>query len=380
MIKKDSQNINIAIDVTSIPLKPTGIGNYILNLTEALGKLSFKENTFLYVFGRDDQKDFSEFSNVNFVNCGHLSPSKRIIWEQLVFPFLLGKYKISLLHSPNYTIPLFAPCKRISTIHDLTCFIYPERRPGIHGFYYRLMMKITARFADRIISVSENTKKDIQKFLKPLKCPIDIIYEGCSPIFKKPKEDVIKSILMKYNISNPYFIFVSTIEPSKNVLRLITAFKKFHEKSPNSTQLLLIGKLGWEYEVIFKEIEKLPKKIVIKHLNYIPNNELASLYSGSISLVYPSLYEGFGIPPLEAMSCGTPVMCSNTSSIPEVTGNAAILFNPENIDEIADSFLHIYSDNQLRIELIEKGFERIKLFKWDNIALDIYNCYSELLS
>lgn len=368
-------NYNIAIDATSIPERPTGIGNYIIGLINAI---SIVDGTFkIFVFVRDEHSKLFKQKNLTIINCGKLNVLYRILWEQLSLPFLVNKYKIDLLHSPNYTIPIFAKCKKVCTIHDLTSYIFPKRRKKIHGSFFRLMIKLSVFKADCIVAVSENTKKDILRIFKGLRTDVECIYQGFSSIYST--DGISKELNEKSGVKTPYFLFVSTIEPSKNVERLIDAFCSFSSKAEKKFSLYLSGKLGWGYATVLQKIKTESENHLVEYVGYIKDDELVDLYRHAFAFIYPSLYEGFGIPPLEAMACGVPVLCSNNSSLPEVVGDAAITFDPYCIEEIESAMKQISMDLKLRGELINRGYSQCKRFSWNTTALKTFSIYHKTL-
>lgn len=366
---------NIAIDATSIPEKPTGIGNYIKGLINALANIESTNNLFVLV--RSDQIGLFKHQRLNIVNCGKLNVTKRLLWEQFSLPFLLKKLKIDILHSPNYTIPLFAQCKKVCTIHDLTSYIFPNRRKKIHGCFFRLMIKLSVYNADCIISVSENTKKDIQRIFKKIKTPVECVYQGFSSSYSRDDKSIIPTKNMIAN--KPYFLFVSTIEPSKNVERMVDAFISFNNSCDKKYSLCISGKLGWGYKNVLEKIEDESKNQSIEYRGYVKDNELVELYRDAFAFIYPSLYEGFGIPPLEAMACGVPVLCSNNSSLPEVVADAALTFDPYSTEEIESAMKKISDNNQLRDELINRGYAQCKKFSWNDTAAKVTSIYQKFL-
>jgi glycosyltransferase involved in cell wall biosynthesis len=366
-----------ALDITAIPQKTTGIGNYTLQLVSALKRNVNTDREELIVFGRSDQCSLDACKGVTFVDCGNLSTAKRIVWEQFVLPRKLKALHIDLLHSPNYTIPLFTKCITVCTIHDLTCFIFPHRRTFWHGMYFRIMMKLTARFADQIIAVSHNTAVDIQKILPNTKRPVSVIYQGVKALFVNTASKN-QDVETTYNLLLPYFLFVSTLEPSKNISNIIKAFWQLWEMDKKCS-LVFVGKTGWgvseEMEIIKSHLND--RKLV--YLSYISDLELIDLYKGAKGFIYTSLYEGFGIPPLEAMACGVPVICSNTSSIPEVVGKAALTVDPQQPTQIANAVTTILENSPRRNQLIEAGYHQYKKFNWDSSATETLALYSQLL-
>jgi glycosyltransferase involved in cell wall biosynthesis len=369
-------NYNFAIDATSIPNKPTGIGNYTIGLIYSLEKQI--GNNKLFIFARDDQRILLNDAKSNIIYCGKLNTFKRLLWEQCMLPRLVKKYSIHLLHSPNYSIPLRASCKKVCTIHDLTSFLYPKRRKLIHGWFFRKMIRLSINHADMLISVSENTKKDIKDIFKKT-VEIKTIYQGFNSIqYSDVQKSSPPAAPIDALIKNKYFLFVSTLEPSKNINRLIQSFMSFNNKNGNGYKLYLVGKLGWGYQDFLAEVNK-PENDNIRYLGYQTNEQLYHLYKNALAFVYPSLYEGFGIPPLEAMACGLPVLFSNASSLPEVVEDAALLFDPCSKSEISDSMDTIANNPELRKTLIAKGYKQCSKFSWDKAAGEVLSAYYQIL-
>jgi glycosyltransferase involved in cell wall biosynthesis len=368
-----------AIDVTSVPLLPTGVGNYILQLVIALAPQVKEDGSRLHVFGRSDQRDLDELKETAFIDCGAMNRLQRMIFEQTVLPGLIVKHSISLLHSPNYSIPFFASCKRVCTIHDLTCFLYPQRRKLLHGMYFRHMIRYSAYHADLVITVSENTANDLRCLFSNSNVPVRTIYQGYNRMFRKMDVVQTEGILSQLGLEHPFFLFVGTIEPSKNIERLIDAFRLFSCNAKRPFELIIVGKRGWDVKTIFRAIEKVSVSCRVRYLGYIDNEKLRALYSGARAFIYPSLYEGFGLPPLEAMSCETPVACSNASSIPEAVGDAAILFDPLDVNSIAAALHQISNDETLRSDLIRKGRKRLEMFAWHDSARKVLSIYHEVM-
>jgi glycosyltransferase involved in cell wall biosynthesis len=366
---------NFGIDITSIPVKPAGVGHYILQLTKAISDVLKNTNDSFFVFGQTEQKERSEFKDSKFIDCGKMSIYKRTFWEQSILPYYLKKYQIHLLHSPNHTIPFFTKCKRVCTIHDLSWHLFPERKKYLYALYYKSMINYSIRHADLVFTDSDNTKNDILRIVKPSKNNIHTLYPGANNFFTKLDNQKVLFCLNKFRIKNPYFFFVGTIEPNKNIERLIYAFNGFLESSNQIFSLVLAGKKGWSCKEVNKLIEESENKI--QYINYVTNEDLIALYNGAHAFIYPSLYEGFGMPPLEAMACGAPVLCSNTSSLPEVVGDAAISFNPYNVDEIKEAMVKSLVIGK-RQSLIEKGFIQLNKFSWKKTSSEIYRFYKAI--
>jgi glycosyltransferase involved in cell wall biosynthesis len=245
--------------------------------------------------------------------------------------------------------------KTVQVVHDIIPWLHPEYFPTIAGLTYKTFKILVKNKPNIYIVHSEHTKNDLIKYwrIDPKK-----IIKVCYGSFVKP-------VAPRENFGSKKILFVSTIEPRKGVDKLLDAFLIVKKEIPEA-RLIIVGKIGWKAEYIFEKIRKfVDLKIGVEYLGYVSDEELAKLYSEADVFVYPSVYEGFGAPPLEAMSCGCPVAVSKTSSIPEVVGEAGIYFNPQDVNDIAKSLIKILRDDELKIELSKRGIERAKMFNWD---------------
>jgi glycosyltransferase involved in cell wall biosynthesis len=343
----------VAIDARMI--KMSGIGVYIQHLVKA--------GIYNIALGRTDE--IEEYDN----NLNILKYDAKIygIKEQLKFPYRkLRKLKPDILHIPHYNVPIFYRGKMVVTIHDLTHLVLPEILPNKFAYLYaRVMLWFATHKAEKIFTVSENTKNDIIKYYKVKPEKIIVTYNGVDlSNFKKEEKSKYEYLYKKYSIDEDkkILMYVGNLKPHKNLKRLLEAYKDIDNFG--DTVLLLVGKAFDNHNI--SEIEKvygIEDKVI--HTGMVSNEELVDLYNLADLFVFPSLYEGFGIPPLEAMACGTPVVCSNNSSLPEVVGDAAYTFNPLNVNEIRKAINVVMGDNELRLNYIEKGFSRCSVFKWD---------------
>jgi glycosyltransferase involved in cell wall biosynthesis len=312
--------------------------------------------------------------------------SPLLIKEIFSIPDTLRKSDLDVLHFPEYhhdfLIPFFTnKVPKIVTIHDLTPLILPET----HGTRFRLWwrwkftLKLVKNRIDHVIAVSESTKNDCINYLDIPKEKITVIHNAVDDIFKPliDKQKIENHLKKEYNIDHPFILFVGTLEGRKNVPQLINAFYEVKKMGLNH-KLILVGMKGWKSEPIFEAIEKLGLKDEIIFPGYIPTSDLVKLYNVADVFVYPSLYEGFGLPPLEAMSCGCPVITSNTSSLPEVVGDAGILVDPHDTDGLAKAIYEVLSDNELRNQLVENSLERAKMFSWEKVAQETWKVYENM--
>jgi len=376
--------MKIAIDLTSIPKQMTGVGKYAQSLVKSLAEYDKKNHYWIFIKG-NQCKNFNpnkeNFHIIYLSNILHNIPI-RILWEQLVLPLYLYREKIDILHSIHYTTSLLAPCKCVITFHDMTFYLFPDKHTHVKRAFYRSFIPLSIKKANRLIAVSENTKSDIQKIFNISLPKIDVIYETINSIYHILKDiDTISQIKKKYKIQGKFILYVGTLEPRKNIPRLIQAYHRLIIENKIKHQLVIAGKKGWSYQEIFNTFKSLScniKKNVI-FTGYVPEEELPLLYNAANLFVYPSLYEGFGIPPLEAMACGVPVIVSNVSSLPEVVGNAGILVDPYNIEELCQAIYKIIAKEDLREILKKEGFQRVREFSRKKLAKKMLEIYEKIL-
>lgn len=357
--------MRIGIDARMI--HNTGIGTYLQNLIRRIGQMGNNE---IVLFGDPDKLKNNGFP---VINCN--APIYGIK-EQLLFPGLVRKANIDLFHAPHYAVPLLAPGKMVVTIYDIIHLIFPEYLSLMGKLYARIMYRAATSKALKIMTISEHTKNDLISRFKIEPSKIAVAYPGVSEEFT-PALTKSKAISDRYG---SYLLFVGALRPHKNIPRLIEAFELIRQNNKTGLKLLIIGDGKEPYKSKITTMisqRRLEKEVFI--LSGVSNNDLISYYQNASLFVFPSLYEGFGLPPLEAMACGCPVVSSNTSSLPEVAGDAAILFDPYNTDEIADAVTKVLTDETLKDTLIRKGLARSKIFSWDSTAAAIASVYEEAM-
>jgi glycosyltransferase involved in cell wall biosynthesis len=385
--------LKVVVDATPLLPNPSGVGLYVYNLINSLHTLSFQENFELGIVYQPSLKNWL-LGNLSFpalletYSNLHLLPLPvRVLNLLAAFPNPLLSYfeggfgYPNIFHGTNYAV---YPCQKslkVMNIYDLSFIKYPNYVNSVVRTYTK-RVKQSLKWSNLVITISESSKKDIVEYLN---VPPERIY--VTPLASRYYPNYLEEHLIdkavdtiKYNFDKPYFLFVSTIEPRKNIITLISAFNRLKEKHKIEHHLILIGQKGWRYEQIFAEIERSPWKDQIHHLNYLSDQEVALFYSKADAFVYPSHYEGFGLPVLEAMTLGTPVVTSNTSSLPEVAGDAALLIDPNDSCSLAEAMLRVINDSQLRNELIQKGQHRAKLYSWETTAKATLQAYKALLS
>ena len=314
--------MKVAVDARMYNM--SGIGTYIQSL--------MKNNCYDVALG-----NISELKNVKEVErIIEFSSPIYGIKEQLKFPYKeLKKENVDLLHVPHYNVPIFYRGDMIVTIHDLTHLVYEEFLPNkLAKYYAKIMMQIAIKKSKYVLTVSENTKKDILKYFKVDEGKIKVIAEGVKDIYPKPKEQ-IEYLYDKFNIpkDKKILMYVGNLKEHKNLERLLQAFGKLKEKE--NCVLLLVGKAFEKYAILEKKEEELKISSNVIHTGIVTDEELLDLYNLADLFIFPSLYEGFGLPVIEALACGTKVVSSNASSLPEVGGDVVKYFDPKNVDEMA---------------------------------------------
>jgi glycosyltransferase involved in cell wall biosynthesis len=307
------------------------------------------------------------------------SPVVRILWEQVVQPFALRKERVDLLHALAFVAPLLSPCPSVVTIYDLSFLLYPESFKRSKRFYLDLFTRISAKRARRIIAISQSTKRDVVRLLGVLPEKVEVVYCGIDEAFRPLAEDQVVAFRSKRGLPERFILFVGTIEPRKNVTRLIEAFAHLQTCKLAHLKLVIGGAKGWFYEDVFARVEELGLMGKVMFPGYIPASELPLWYNTAELSVYPSLYEGFGLPPLEAMACGTPVVTANTSSLPEVVSQAGLTVDPLDVEGLAEAMRRVLGNEALRQDMRERGLQRAQGFSWTKTAQETVQVYQRAM-
>lgn len=282
------------------------------------------------------------------------------------------KHKADVFFSPDGFIPLGMSVPKVSMVHDIAFLRLPEHlQPRIRNFYAKWMPRYLA-YTDHIITVSEFSKKELIEGYNINPEKISVVYNGITNAYQPLDNARKEETRNQYTQGRPFFVYLGAIHPRKNILTLVKAFEQFKNAASSDHQLILAGRDAWNTRDVFHAIEQSKFKQDIHLPGYVSTDNATSLVASATAMVYPSLYEGFGLPLVEAMACGVPVICSNVSSLPEVAGDAALLFDPMDVDQLSQHMRSIAADEKLRSELIRLGLERSKFFSWDIAAAEIY--------
>jgi glycosyltransferase involved in cell wall biosynthesis len=284
-----------------------------------------------------------------------------------------------IFHATEHLLPPMRTQKSVFTIHDLIFRFFPEYHLPLNRWYLSLMLPRFMRRADAIIAVSENTRRDVSRLMGIPSEKIQVIYEGVHPCFHPIRDaDEIARVCEKYRVPEKFILYLSTIEPRKNVVGLVQAFHALLAQDATTPDLVIAGRKGWLYQPVFQHVHDLGLESRVHFTDWIEEVDAPTLISAAEMFVYPSLYEGFGLPPLEAMACGTPLICSNAASLPEVVGDAALLVNPKSVNEISAAMSRVLSDAALRDEMRAKGIARAAQFTWERAARETLAVYHQV--
>ena len=308
--------------------------------------------------------------------------TRRIVWTNWHIPPLLRHHNIDVYHGVcNFELPIRKMCRYVVTIHDLVPYFFPELVPKKHLLFFKFLIKRVAHTADLIITDSEHSKRDIVRYLKVPEGKIRVIYLGYDAKYRELHDrQVIQEVLLRYGIRQPYLLFVGVIEPKKNLERLVDAYVMLRKNTSwgKELQLVIAGGKGWFSEQLYQKVRELELDKYIVFTGFVPDEDLPALYSGAELFVFPSIYEGFGLPVLEAMSCGTPVVTSNVSSLPEVAGNAGFLVDPYDSKAILQGIETVLSDTHRQEQMQQAGYLQARQFSWRKTAEETYNVYREV--
>lgn len=393
--------LKVVVDATPITVKPSGVGLYVANLIQHLHFLQKPEKFQLGIFYQPSLKnwlkrDFTFPSLLpNYYKLNESEAQARFFFPYpvrisdwlvnnfpQVFPLLLDKplKDDQIFHGTNFTVYPDRSTLKVMTLYDLTFLKYPQYVDRVVAKYYQRVRQCL-QWTDSIIAISESTKQDAIKYLdiSPEKIFVTPLASRYTKDYFKGCDIAILKTKVNYNFDIPYLLFVSTIEPRKNIITLVKAFSYLKEKYKIEHNLVLIGKKGWRYGAIFEAIANSVYNKNIHHLDYLSDELLALFYQLAEVFVYPSHYEGFGLPVLEAMNLGTPVVCSNTSSLPEIVGNAGLQINPDNPLELAEAIEQVINNSQLQQDLRTKGYQQASNFSWEKTAKKTLQSYRTLL-
>lgn len=309
-------------------------------------------------------------------------PLRRILWEQAALPLLARQARLDLLHGAVNVNPVLSLCPTVVTVHDLSFMRTPQAFPPMQRAYLRSQVWRSVRAARRVIAVSQATKQDLIELFKAPAERIDVVYNGVDASFSPAPAAEVEAFRRRAGLPERFILHLGTLEPRKNLVRLVQAFAQMRgaEAGQPAVRLVLAGGQGWDYDAIFAEVARQGLEQEVLFPGYVADQELAWWYRAATLFVYPSLLEGFGLPVLEAMACGAPVVTSNRSSLPEVAGEAALLVDPTAVDALAAALLRLLGDAGLASELRSRGLAQAARFPWSRTAQETAAVYRRALA
>ncbi len=377
--------MKIGIDARFYGPKQKGLGRYVQKLVENLEKVDLSNQYIIFL----RKENWPEYQPANPRFKKALADYQWYsLKEQILMPFKIRRSKVDLIHFPHFNLPIFCFKPFVVTIHDLVLKRFPTRRASTLGPFlywlknlaYRLVVFLAVKRAKKIIAVSNYTKKDILRYFRIKPEKIEVVYEGtpelrtrlkCKNLFSEKRFYISGASLC----AKPYLLYVGNAYPHKNLERLILAFAKLVKDKQMDCQLVLVGELDYFYRRLQEQFSSVKG---LFFTDFVSDKELAALYQSASLYVFPSLGEGFGLPPLEAMTYGLPVVSSRAACLPEILGQAAVYFDPTDIEDMAEKIKQVLKDKRIREKLIDQGFRRIQEYSWSKMARETLEIYSGL--
>ncbi len=359
--------------------RSAGINWYIYHLLKNLESIPDFDYT-VFLSDLHAREHFRNYSLVQSRLPTH-SPIVRIFWEQFIQPRALRASRCDLLHALAFAGPKQISIPWIVTIYDLSFMKFPQSFNSLNRIYLNYAVRDSLRRANQAIAISESTKRDLVSHYGVSPDKVRVIYCGVDPSLKTdPDSSGVAQLRARYSLPGKFILYLGTIEPRKNIVRLLRAFARSKRDARLPHSLVLVGARGWMYAQVDRVVEEEGIGNDVIFTGYAPQDELASWYRAADLFVYPSLYEGFGLPPLEAMACGTPVITSNAASLPEVVGDAALMVAPEDERALADAIVRALTDRTLRETMIARGTDQASKFSWERAARETTALYAEVLA
>lgn len=365
------------IGIDTRKLHDFGIGTYIRNLLRQLARID-GENEYVLLCRPEDRSALSALGE-NFRPVLEHADNYSIS-EQVRIPLALRREGVQLFHAPHYVLPPLVRCRSVVTIHDCIHLMFPQYLPNRFALQYaRTSIRLAARRATRVLTVSESSKRDILRFVDTEPEKIDVIYNAYDERFGvEPYEEDVVRVRERYQLQDEFVLYAGNVKPHKNLERLIEAFNLVRNRGLDHLKLVMIGDEISKYAALRRAVHQHRLHKHVRFVGYLPEATLAVMYRLAGVFVFPSLYEGFGLPPLEAMASGTPVVTSNVSSLPEVAGDAAILVDPYDPVSIASGMYRVLTDEELRLDLRRRGLARARQFSWETSVRRVHAIYTEV--
>jgi glycosyltransferase involved in cell wall biosynthesis len=367
--------MRIGVDARIVHYARGGIANYVLRLLETLAALDV-DTDYYVLHSRKERAPFIPGPNFRPVTCW--TPSHNRL-ERWALGLEIARLRLDLLHTTDFIPPAFGYRRSVITIHDLTFLHYPQFVTVESRRYYNRQIEWAARRAGHILADSHATKSDLVSMLDVPPEKVTVVHLAADAAFRPLEETQTAPVISGYGLEPGYLLCVGTLEPRKNLVGLFQAYRSLLDAKVTAAPLALVGGKGWLYDEIFECVEALRLTEHVRFLHDVIDADLPALYNAASLLTTPSFYEGFGLPALEAMACGTPVVVSNRSSLPEIVGEAGILVDPDDLDSIAQALARVLTDGVLRTQMREQGLARAAQFSWERAAQETLAVYGQVL-
>jgi glycosyltransferase involved in cell wall biosynthesis len=368
--------MRIGIDARIVHYAPGGICNYTLRLLRALASLDV-DTDYYVLHSRKERNPLIPGANFHPVACWTPSHHRLERWSLGVEVARLG---LDLLHITDFIPPAFGYRQSVITVHDLTFLHYPQFLTAESHRYYNQQIEWAVRRAEHILADSHATKSDLVSMLDVPPGKVTVVHLAADSAFRPLAEAEVARVAARYGLESGYLLCVGTLEPRKNLLGLLQAYRQLLDMEVTTVPLALVGGKGWLYDEIFERVEELHLTDCVRFFHNVTDTDLPALYNAAGVLTTPSFYEGFGLPALEAMACGTPVVVADRSSLPEVVGKAGLLVNPDDVDDIAQALARVLTDEPLRARMRELGLVQAARFTWERTARETLAMYRQVLS
>lgn len=375
--------MRIAVDISPAVHQRAGIGRYTYELISALSTFD-STNTYQGIYN-DAHGAIQLASPLSQLPTFPIRLSARALRFKIMLAYLAHRAVdewlpvTDIFHATAHLLPPLKKAKTVFTLHDLTVQLYPEHHLPLNRWYSKLMLPLFLRHAHAIIAVSENTRRDALHWLPELAPKIQVIYPGLGARFQPiANQEALARVRARYSLPRHFILYVGTLEPRKNLLTLLTAYRALLDRQTGTPPLVLTGRKGWLYEAIFRHIQQLGLEPFLYFTDWVADEDMPLLINAAHVFVYPSIYEGFGFPPLEAMACGTPLVCSNAASLPEVVGSGGLLIDPMDIPGWIEALHRVLSDDVFSLELRAQGLAQAKKFSWERTAQETRAIYQSL--
>jgi len=376
----DAKGLKMRVGLLTYGLdrRQTGIGRYAVELARAMSDIADDFELFLVTAGGAGPLDNTEIPQIPLTGC-RLLPALMTLGN-VMLRRVAYQHRLDILHDTTGVTPFLfggGPAKTVVTVHDIIPWSFAGVSTRLDTLIYRHWLPRRLPKTDAIVTVSQASKQDILKYIRVEPDHVNVVYSGVAKTYQPSNQQQIDDIKRKYEIPNTYILYVGSVEERKNLERVLTSFAQIKEKGVTQ-QLVIVGPQKWKYEQIIQTLNTLNLNQDVIFTGYVDEGDLPVLYSGADLFVFPSLYEGFGLPVIEAMACGTPVVTSNVSSLPEVAGEAALQVDPYNVEDIANAMYQVLTDPALQKTLSEKGLAHVEQFKWEHSARATKAIYQRL--